>query len=752
MSKRIQGNLFQRIGALLLVLAMAFLTCPVSVHGHENQATISFDIENSTYNVNVKFINDTLYCRADQSAQTSGCLWKLNSEQKKLYFYYDTPVILAGYSQQEYHIDNNIPWVPFFDVANQTGVYFSEVADGTVCGYRAKPLAVFYEDMDRMFGVSRYRITELILSLGGFWTAASAVSRGYAILSSMSIGGFVDAISGEMDQELYDDAFIKMLKTDETLLGTFVEAGDTLTRLGKVINMLQKSLEEDSALIELLKKLGHSESEIRDFVWKAGQVVYGEKTLNNLSDLYEIDRLTNLWDILKVLDRFTISIEADAHAVMAMQEVFANSESSKISHAAQKAVSARINRVLTMGAYTAEFLEEYLVDKAVDTLDDIFDEVTDPGSLEKALSKAAIWGYDKALSLSDKSDAIMASEVYSQIQLELAGYYYDHCDDGTPENGMMMHSVALLYLKACLAAYEMYDFSDWLDLDNTMSQSIDNATTSIKAEIKNLMLYTEEELLQNGTGEDCRKAIMDLANKTAEPTQTLPTKEELFDETYWHMSFGQSLGYKYVAKFSANGTFVARGMGSGAYKNGTYTYANGKLVIVFDIYGFRYPSTIEYSGNEEGFISLDKYPMQVGEDYYTMDPDVGSFFDEGSGIDSTYEGPLLSDGEYYGQLQQWDKNSMTVELYDFLGWNEMYMYREFEQTGKTVTVDIGASSVWLEWPWGETGNDIKCKSIDAALNTEIWGGGTTVRENCAFEICFDVKNGAVEKIVLLYAS
>lgn len=231
-----------------------------------------------------------------------------------------------------------------------------------------------------------------------------------------------------------------------------------------------------------------------------------------------------------------------------------------------------------------------------------------------------------------------------------------------------------------------------------------------------------------------------------------PNAKDIFNETYWHMSFGQSLGYKYVAKFSANGTFVARGMGSGAYKNGTYTYANGKLVIVFDIDGFGYPSTIEYSGNEEGFISLDKYPMQVGEDYYTMDPDVGSFFDEGSGIDSTHEGPLLSDGEYYGQLQQWDKNNMTVELYDFWGWNEMYMYREFEQTGKTVTVDIGASSVWLEWPWGETGNDIKCKSIDAALNTEIWGGGTTVRENCAFEICFDVKNGAVEKIVLLYAS
>lgn len=109
-----------------------------------------------------------------------------------------------------------------------------------------------------------------------------------------------------------------------------------------------------------------------------------------------------------------------------------------------------------------------------------------------------------------------------------------------------------------------------------------------------------------------------------------PDTKDIFDETYWHMSFGQSLGYNYVSKFSADGTFVARGMGSGAYENGSYTYSNGKLVIVFDIDGFGYPSTIEYSGNKDGFTSLDKYPMQVGEDYYTISPDNGGsqFFNE----------------------------------------------------------------------------------------------------------------------------
>lgn len=228
--------------------------------------------------------------------------------------------------------------------------------------------------------------------------------------------------------------------------------------------------------------------------------------------------------------------------------------------------------------------------------------------------------------------------------------------------------------------------------------------------------------------------------------------KDIFDETYWYMSFGESLGYNYVAKFSADGTFVARGMGSGAYKNGTYTYANGKLVIVFDIDGYGYPSTIAYNGNKNGFTSFDKYPMQLGEAYYTISPDDGSAFYSDMGNSDPVVAPGLSDGEYYGRLVKWDNNSMTVELYEFLGWNEEYMFREFKQTGTGSTLDISRSVVWLEWPWGEDGNDIKCRSIDDALNTEIWGGGTTVRENCSMEISFAVENGLVSDIVFLYAS
>ena len=179
--------------ALILVLIVSF--CSTAICAQETFAVLPIIIDDTNYYVDTQFIGDTLYCRADQWAQAANCLWKLNPDQKTVYFYYETPVILTSYNEQVYIVDGNTVWVPFFESATATGVYFTEVSGDAVHGHRAKPLAVFYKDMDRMFAVSNYRVTELILSLGGAWVVASSASRSYAILSSMSISGFVDAIS-----------------------------------------------------------------------------------------------------------------------------------------------------------------------------------------------------------------------------------------------------------------------------------------------------------------------------------------------------------------------------------------------------------------------------------------------------------------------------------------------------------------------------------------------------------------------------
>ena len=757
MVKRLNSLSLRRVISLFLILVLIVSSCPISAYAQQTHSTVPFLIDGKTYYIDLQSINNELYCRADQWAQAAGCLWKINSEQNNLLFYNDTPVILHNFSKQEYVMDDGVPWVPFFEIATETGVYFSAVEGGRVQGHRAKPLAVFYDDMDRLFGVSKYRITEMILDLGGAWVVASTAARGYAILSSMSIDGFVDAASRKMDRDIYYSVFIEMLQTDESLLDTVTDLGNELTRVGKIVNTLQKALDDGSAFLEILEKMGFSEKEIREIVWNLSRDAYGNKTLNDLSDLYEIDKATKLWKLLGLIDDMTASIEADTHTVMAMQEVFADSDSTQIRYAVEKAIGARASKTLTLGVYTLDYIEELLLDKAIKAFEDIYEKNIGITNLEKLKAEALVWVYDKTLSLTEKSDAIMYSEAHSQLQLEMASYYYNHRDDNTSDNALLMHSVALLYLRSCLAAYKQFEF------DKSLAEPLNNAKTAIKAEISNLMTYTEEELLQNGTSKECAEAIKLLEYSRSENTAS---QDELFNETYWHMSFGQSMGWFYDAKFSKDGTFVARSYGSGEYKNGKYSYNNGYLTIVLDIDGFGYPSTIQFNGGPSEFISLEKYPMQEGEGNYSITriTDSSEFFIEGltqkNNVNPTPKpttntasnASALSDGEYYGLLTAWSTKSMTIELMDYKGRYEQSFNYMLSSTGKNLTLDISKASILLDAAWSDDGNQIKCKTIDSALNTKIWGGGTTVRNNCSMEVRVVVKSSVVTDVVILYAA
>ena len=526
------NNRFHRIISLALAIAIMLAACPVGVHALEMANSVPLSIGGTTYYLDFQFVGDDLYCRADQWAQAADCIWKFNSDQKKVYLYdnyEDSIAIFASFGDQEYISDNTGVWVPFFEAAKQSGVHFSAVENNVIYGYRGKPLAEFYKDMDRMFRISRYRVSELINSLGILWAVGSTAARSYAILSTMSIQGFLDAASGKMDQEIYNDIFIELLRTDDSLLGAFVDFGDSLYRPGKVINLLQKAMDEDGALAEFLAGKGFSESEIQKFAWYWAQEAYGNKTLNDLSDFYEFVEYTDLLEILGVLDDLTASIDADAHTIMAMQKVFSNSSSKYISNAASRAVEFRLgSKAVALGNYTFEYLDGALSDLVVDGIEESLETGFDIKSWEKLGAEILVWGFDQALSLTEISDAMMYAEASALIQLELADYYYEHCDDNADDTALMMHSVALLYLRSCLSSWKMFDF------DKDLSAAISNAETTILAEIANLMKYTEEDLLQNGTSDETARAITELIRdmlENTEPETTVPAMPDASEPT-----------------------------------------------------------------------------------------------------------------------------------------------------------------------------------------------------------------------------
>ena len=500
MSKQI---FFRRIVSLLILCAFALSFFPMTTYAQETTSKMSFSIDGTSYYVDMKLEGDLLYCRADQWAEAAGCLFTFNPDVDRALFHNNDPVIFANYGQQDYIKSGDTLWVPFFDAARQTGVYFSKVSDNKIYGYRVTPLTVFYKDMDRMFAVSKYRISELIIQSDALWMGIDTLSRFYAALSAGLISGFLDSVSGKMEQDLYDDVFISLLRTDENLLNTFLEDEEDITNPFKLNNLLLDSL-EDGSFTELLKQWDVSQEDIQMIV----DDLSDDATLNGLSGAYEIGEKLHIMDILKLMDKMTVSIEADAQTVMAMQAVFGSSESKHIRQAVQKSIGARAGgasgKVLSSGMYTLEFMEEAFLDIAIEKLEDNFNETIGFSNLDKLAIAAAIWGADKIFSISDTSEAIMYSDVYSQIQLELVNYYYKHRNDASSDNGLLMHSVAMLYLRSCLASWQLFEY------DSSLSQAIGNAKSTLTAEITNLMKYTEEELLQNGTSEETVAAIITL--------------------------------------------------------------------------------------------------------------------------------------------------------------------------------------------------------------------------------------------------
>ena len=250
---------------LVLCLVLVVSILPGRVHALQMRAQVPFRIDNTDYVIEMKQFSDTLYCRADQLAQAAGCLWKYNETSQTVGFYLDTPVILASRGPGEYVLDGDTAWVPFFENAKDLGLFFSEVKDGTVIGRRATPLAVIFQEMDRIYTVERYRISELMFLMDFGWIIASVGARGYAILSSGLIEGFADALSGKMDQEMYNDIFARMLKTDETLLDSWERERKGLKDAVRMAAFIRKGVEKDGAFLELLKKIGLNEKEIQSF-------------------------------------------------------------------------------------------------------------------------------------------------------------------------------------------------------------------------------------------------------------------------------------------------------------------------------------------------------------------------------------------------------------------------------------------------------------------------------------------------------
>lgn len=727
-----------RVVSVLLIVAILFSTV-MTVAAKKNAIHLTIRCNDSEYRLNVIQEDEKWFGNIGDLAAISGCESGINNDNNTVVLYKKEPfVLLYSASLDACVVKGGSYYVPLQDASVAVGIRF--YGNAPICAdvYRT-PKQMLVEFDDVLFD-QRYQITQLLLT-DGYWIAESA-ARVYAIMPFVGSGSLVGAISGEDEAARYRNAFASILTNDGSTSDFFASVADfngEVHKNAKILNAVADLTKKDGKLYDFLLKKGVN-PDILD------AMAYERDPYDPVDGFFEewskVLKAVNFEHYLDLCAFYAVSTDTEESILVAMKRVFENSSNNNSRNAVNNLIDARYGDgfVAITDIYDGMIWDismEYINDKA----EELF--YGDYASGAKLIAR----GIDTVFQASNKSEAYIYFPIYSSIQQDLYNYYQLHRNDNTDHALYDLRAVMIMYLKAAIAAYEYAAF------DESLSLTIDTAIAILNNELANVLSYSEEEFMPSYTNNDFVSWLD--SQYGAFDTPSIPIQPEsldFFDETYWHMSFGESLGFNYVAKFSADGTFVARGMGSGAYESGTYTYANGKLVIVFDIDGFGYPSTIEYNGDKNGFASLDKYPMQAGEAYYTINPGDGSAFYSDMGNSDSVVAPGVSDGEYYGRLVKWDNNSMTVELLEFSGYHEQSGNYILAATGQPVTLDISKAVVWLEWAWDDADSDIKCRSIDDALNTEIWGGGTTVRESCSMEIFFSVENGIVSDIVFLYAA
>ena len=756
MMKGRKRGISKRITATLLTLSLLAAICPfayafssgiVTVMGEK---TIALHVMNTTQGWCV--------C-ADDLAEAGGLRASINAAQKKVSIYKEEPFTLLYTADESTYLENDGRYyVPFQAASVAAGLRFYESKNGKELRYEIlrTPKELMAELTKNVFGVRQYRLEEIICSTGVLGALTESLARVYAMLSPMSLTAVAKAVSGEASQERYTEALAAVIASDEddlSALSALADVNKLSLKADKVLDVYDFLYENSRKYVYWLNNANKRQIDFwssYDLIASYGKYYNAREFLDEYAKVSKILDVQHFFEVLLYIESVT---EAEESMIQAMNTVLSVSNNSYIRTAATTVGAARY------GAGKAIELGSDAVFHACQSqVDELFGELAfgEPGWKQKLSKFLVTTVMDFGLHTKDKANAILYLPIYSAFQQELSRYFYGHSGEYDAENMRLLRSVGILYLRSAIAEYKKFEF------DSDLKETAARAKKELRDELTVLLSYGEKEYAPDFTNQEVMaklgqywKEEMIPAAVEATPDQKeeqllpaaeqAPTREELFDERWWHLCYGSTIVENQDALFRMDGSFTAHYMNDYLpAENGTYTYKNGKLTL-----GDR-DNGIDYVWNGSGFVSVRKYEQGIGGDYsghYTITP--LAYVPE---LPNEKKETVLSDGIHYGKLKEWTDITMTVEIMEYQGRSTESLNYILGSVGEVFTLDISGADVWLEEPWSEDYNEIFCSSIEEAMNTPAWGGSSTVGEQCSKQISFTVNNGEVSSIIILYAA
>lgn len=559
-------------------------------------------------------------------ADLAGCECRFNTDQNMaLLFRRDPVLILYKGRNGDWLNDNGTYYVNCSDAAHAIGLFFDVDEQDHVSVTVLRTPADLRNDMERIMLESRYHLYELINGVGAGWGVAETAARTYALNPFSGDYTILQGISGQAELERYRHAIARILSTEgdmTDLLESMADVDSGLSFGGKLLSKGEKFYQFVQTLLEKNSKLTRSlrESGAYDVVYsmfgtqfdpydEMGDVVEFLEGYHAFSDTVSVPYFLSMITFAAAVEN------AEESLIRASGRIAENSSNGMLKKAVQDAFITRfddgtLSNPRLYGGWLNHTLFDSIAERAKDYFYGPFEFVGIVGSL--LISEAIEYCFGTP-SVSDMSDAIINYSVCNQIQMEASDYYFRYRDDsakGTPEE---MRAVVIFYLRAAMAGYEGFS------CDESLKQALDNAKTTLEGEIQLLLGYDEMEYDPDISANDALLLALESDSIWGDTPhyQVTPGSSydsSLFDETYWHLCFGQTLGTNAYALFHSDGTFIAQSMGSGLFDTGTYSYDGTTLKLNF----WLCERDCEFVGGGDSFTSRVKYPMQVGEDFYYM--------------------------------------------------------------------------------------------------------------------------------------
>lgn len=525
---------------------------------------------------------------------------------------------------------------------------------------------------------------ELNFYKGTGWQLASA----YEIIAGLR---FIDLVIGKYDQDHYEQAIAGIIaESDESALATLKDGNSVMSKLSTLLDFAQTD-------INGLETYGDLFGTDLDGVIEAYSILNGLIPGVSIKDavgiLEYVEDSAACGEVYPNAVKYGLANNANIHnrnLIEATKRVYNYYDTNKPTHEAVISsllydVGTGIVGEIPVGELTADLLKEAVGSSIY---------------INSAYIKLAKLIFDE-LGMKERTTAVMQTVFCRNIQQAAIEQFLKYrtmdyeMDD--PEKGEIAKTIkysTILHLRACQYAYSLYEFDD----DPGVAFSTQYWKEKTTAAITNISAYSDEELSMIVDNETL--SLDGIQGYLAPENEGAAIPLDLFDGTYWSISFGFTIAANYAAKFYSNGTFVACNGNPGSLTEGIYKCMGDILYLSFGAHEtpdgtIAYSDDITYQFDGTKFTSVEEYTSQNIPLHYSITPDPSATFetwyefnkqeneDFESEITPSYR--PLADGEYRVEIYADGSKTRGGRDYEIVG---LLAYEEISDE-KMQSIEIG---------------------------------------------------------------